>query len=117
MSHDRSLRRQRKPQPKSSVATEVPIGESNLPLIYVAAKQLGLEYWLHRRPRCRTDRDPEISSFLRDRIGRLTLDAMLPQCRERFPPARVPSRSAIHRWAFGEGAHRKRLAPAEDRRG
>jgi hypothetical protein len=48
------------------------------------------------------ERDGELLAFLQDRVGRATVDEMLAQCRARFTPDRVPSRSAIGRWLSRE---------------
>jgi hypothetical protein len=68
------------------------------------------DYWLGKHPvppRTWIDRDPGVTAFLRDRIGRQTLDAIVAQCREQFPAKRVPSRSALHRWISRERMRRR----------
>ena len=61
-----------------------------------------VRYWytLHpngRRPVSRLDADPEVRAFVEDRLGRLTLDGVLAECRRRFGPQRTPSKSSLQR--------------------
>lgn len=60
-------------------------------------------YWhrAHRPqfgPVSKVDRDPEVRDFLADRLGRLTLDQVLGECRQAFGTERTPSRSSIHKF-------------------
>jgi hypothetical protein len=60
-------------------------------------------YW-HRthRPRfgpvSKVDRDPEVRDFLADRLGRLTLDETIRECRKEFGADRTPGRSSVHKF-------------------
>ncbi len=62
-------------------------------------------YWQQHHPtltQSLIDRDPEIVSFLRERVGRISVDQMLEQCRAFYSRDRVPSRSAVYRWVQRE---------------
>lgn len=61
-----------------------------------------IRYWQSSRPIIkgrpqRVDEDPDVRTFVEDRLGRLTLDEIVALCREAFG-GRAPSRSAIHRY-------------------
>lgn len=45
----------------------------------------------------RLDCDADVRSFVEDRLGRLTLDQIVGDCRREFGEQRAPSRSSIHR--------------------
>lgn len=51
-----------------------------------------------RPPASPIERDPELATFLAERLGRATGEAILVECRSRFGPARTPSRSALDRY-------------------
>jgi hypothetical protein len=60
-------------------------------------------YWLARHGSqkgrgFKFEHDTEVCDFIKDRLGRLTLTELAAICRERFGPARAPSRSALHRY-------------------
>lgn len=59
-------------------------------------------YWHRAHPPqlgvpARVDRDPEVRDFLADRLGRLTLDEIIDQCRAAFGAERTPGRSTVHK--------------------
>src|SRR5258708_3335617 len=56
---------------------------------------------LERRHRqSRIEQDPALLAFIEDRIGRFALADLLTECRRKFGEARVPSRSALYRYAM-----------------
>jgi len=44
------------------------------------------------------ERDPEVASFVRERLGAMHLDAIKVACLEAFGPERCPSRSGLGRF-------------------
>jgi hypothetical protein len=70
------------------------------------------DYWESAHPvlgRSPIDRDGEIVAFLRERMGRVTVDELRAECRTHFAADRVPSRSALHRWILRERARRRTM--------
>lgn len=44
------------------------------------------------------ERDPELATFIAERLGRMVVKDVQSACEDRFGPTRTPSRSAIHRY-------------------
>lgn len=54
---------------------------------------------LHRPgTRCKIDRDPELEAFVRARLDRMTLVAIVAEIARCFPPDRRVSESSMQRW-------------------
>jgi hypothetical protein len=49
-------------------------------------------------PRSRIEGDQEVAVFLAERFGRMTLKAILAECRDRFGSERTPPMSSAHRF-------------------
>lgn len=56
---------------------------------------LGLQAFA-KASRSPIERDPEVATFLTERLGKMHVDKMLSECLERYGWKRTPSRSALY---------------------
>ena len=66
----------------------------------VRARQMPTDHRRAHRPgvQRKIDADPELQTFIRARIDRLTFTEMADEIAAHFPPARRVRRTAIHAW-------------------
>lgn len=82
-------------------------------LAELRAVQNGLNGGFNGHSRSPIDRDPEVATFIANRLGRMTFSDIREACLDRFGADRAPSRSAIHLYSIRVASRLRRTQSHE----